>query len=68
MQNPVSFVTFFVPILKHPFSKQEFRNVGHFLHMSRLSSTVKPGISKLFGKPKKVYYRQVVYYLAGDLC
>ena len=32
------------------------------------ANTVKPGVSKLFGKRKKVYYRQVVYYLAGDLC
>ena len=31
-------------------------------------NTVEPGVSKLFGKRKKVYYRQVVYYLAGDLC
>ena len=32
------------------------------------SDTVKPDVSKLFGKRKNVYYRQVVYYLAGDLC
>ena len=30
--------------------------------------TVEPGISKLFGKWQKVYYRQVVYYLVVDLC
>ena len=31
-------------------------------------NTVKPSVSKLFGKRKKIYYRQVVYYPAGDLC
>jgi hypothetical protein len=41
--------------------------VGQIIETS-FQDTVEPGVSKLFGKRKKVYYRQVVYYLAGDLC
>ena len=32
-----------------------------------ITTTVEPGVSKLFWKRKKVYYGQVVYYLADDL-
>ena len=39
-----------------------------FFFVLKKVATVEPGVSKLFGKRKKVYYCQVVYYLAGDLC
>ena len=36
--------------------------------LESIACTVEPGVSKLFGRRKNVYYPQVVYYLAGDLC
>ena len=54
------------------FSKQfSMRGGFHpptFLEEIHLSTTVEPGVSKLFWKRKKVYNPYVVYYLAGDLC
>ena len=37
------------------------RKSAHVINVRPLSTTVKPGVSKLFGKHKKVYYRQVIY-------